>query len=52
MKYVLLILLATTAGLTAKGQLPGEIEKKAEEEVSASLALCRHLHRNPELSFL
>jgi len=52
MKYALLVLLAASASLYVKGQLPGEIEKKAKEEASASLALCQHLHQNPELSFL
>jgi amidohydrolase len=52
MRYTILVFLGTTLCLFVNGQLSENIEIRIQEEVATSLALCKHLHQHPELSFL
>jgi len=52
MRYTIFVFLGTMLCLFVNGQFSEDLEIRVQEEVATSLALCKHLHQHPELSFL
>ena len=51
MRYGIVIFISIIINLNVDAQLSKSVEQRIGEEAGRSLALCKHLHQNPELSF-